>query len=273
MSEDKFDPEGIRRTSSESLHEQLAERLRVLVSQLPQDSKVPTEMELVERYGVSRTTVRRALGALVESGLLVRRQGAGTFVAPQKLVHPLDQLRPFVSIFASVGKRPEGRILRFAWSEEPGDLVGLDVPEALLVRRLYTIDGAPQAMADISVPGAIGQLISRAQIEEHPIYQVLQQQLGLTLSHGEITLTSVAAPADLADPLGISAGEPLLVLSRTTYDKTGRIVEHAVYHLLPDRFELRLTVDADNIENMSYSFRRPAPTLVMRPTEPPTPLA
>ncbi|MFI6346377.1 GntR family transcriptional regulator [Streptomyces sp. NPDC050560] len=264
MSEDNLEQERLRRDSSASMHEQLADRLRALIAQLPQDGRMPGEMELVRRYGVSRTTVRRALGALVDKGLLVRRQGAGTFVAPRKLVHPLDQLRPFVSIFASVGKRPEGRILRFEWSEDPAELSGLDTTAGLLIRRLYTIDGAPQAVADISVPDHVGQRISRAQIEEHPIYQVLQEEFGLILGHGDITLTSVGAPAHLAEPLGIRVGDPLLVLTRTTYDKADRIIEHAVYHLLPDRFALRLTVDAEEIENVSYSFRHPAPTLVMR---------
>jgi GntR family transcriptional regulator len=263
MTEDE--PAGqIRRHSSASLHEQLAEQLRALVDRLAPDSRMPTELELVERYGVSRTTVRRAVGALVEDGLLVRRQGAGTFVAPQKHIHPLDQLRPFVSIFAGSGKQPEGRILRFTWSEDPAALAPLGSKEGLLVRRLYTIDGAPQATADIAVPGHIGQRISRAQIAEHPIYQVLQDDLGLTLSHGDIRLSSVGAPPDLATPLGIDPGLPLLVMTRTTYDTESRPIEHAIYHLLPDRFELRLTVQAHERQNISYSFSRPGPKLVLR---------
>src|SRR4051812_5643689 len=112
------DNSGLTRGSA-SIHQQLAERLRAQVSQMTPDSQIPTENELVSRYGVSRTTVRRALSGLVEEGLLVRRQGAGTFVAPRRIVHPLDQLRPFISIFASVGKRPEGQILRFEWANKP----------------------------------------------------------------------------------------------------------------------------------------------------------
>ncbi|TNC25722.1 GntR family transcriptional regulator [Amycolatopsis alkalitolerans] len=254
----------LRRASSSSMHEQLAVRLRALIAQLPADSRMPTEKDLVDRYGVSRTTVRRALGALVDEGLLVRRQGAGTFVAPQRVVHPLDRLRPFVSIFSSVGKQPEGRILRFEWAENPPQLAALGLSEGLLVRRLYTIDGAPQAVADIAVPGPFGTRISRSQIEEHPIYQVLQD-LGLTLSYGRITLVSQGAAGDLAQHLGVETGHPLLVLSRTTFDEDDRVVEHATYHLLPDRFELRLTVDAAELESVSYSFSRPGPELVMKP--------
>jgi GntR family transcriptional regulator len=252
---------------SASIHQQLAERLRAQVSQMAPDSQMPTEKELVDRYGVSRTTVRRALRGLVDEGLLVRRQGAGTFVAPRRIVHPLDQLRPFISIFASIGKRPEGKVLRFEWVTEPQLEPQTDQPVdgALLIRRLYTIDGAPQAVADIAVPDPFGQRISRAEIEEHPIYQVLQDNLGLTLSYGRIRLTSQGAPEDLAKPLDVSTGHPLLVLQRATMDADDRLLEHATYYLLPDRFELRLTVDATELEKVSYSFSRPGPELVMVP--------
>jgi GntR family transcriptional regulator len=250
---------------SASIHKQLAERLRAQVSQMTPDSQMPTEKELVNRYGVSRTTVRRALSGLVEEGLLVSRQGAGTFVAPRRIVHPLDQLRPFISIFASVGKRPEGQILRFEWVSEPQlpPQVAHPVDGALMIRRLYTIDGAPQAVADIAVPDPFGQRISRAEIDEHPIYQVLQDNLGLTLSYGQIALTSQSATKDLAQPLGVATGHPLLVLQRATMDADDRLLEHATYYLLPDRFELRLTVEATELEKVSYSFGRPGPELVM----------
>jgi GntR family transcriptional regulator len=138
------------------------------------------------------------------------------------------------------------------------------VDGALMIRRLYTIDGAPQAVADIAVPDPFGQRISRAEIKEHPIYQVLQDNLGLALSYARITLTSQSAPEDLADPLGVATGHPLLVLRRETMDAEDRLLEHATYYLLPDRFELRLTVEATELENVSYSFSRPGPELVMR---------
>jgi len=254
----------LHRASSASMHEQLADQLRRLVAQSASDSRMPTEMELVSTYQVSRTTVRRAIAALVEEGLLVRRQGAGTFVSPKRVAHPLDQLRPFVSIFTGIGKYPEGRILRFEWTNDPSALQGLDADSGLLVRRLYVIEGEPQAMADITLPNNVGERISRAQIEEHPIYQVLQQDLGLRLSHGDITLASVGARPDQAELLGVNPGSPLLALSRITYDDSQRTVERARYHLLPDLFELHLTVGAHGSEQLSYSFSRPGPELVMR---------
>jgi GntR family transcriptional regulator len=255
----------LSRGTARSIHEQLADRLRAHVATLATDAQMPTEHELVKTYGVSRTTVRRAVSALVDDGLLVRRQGAGTFVAPQRIVHPLDQLRPFVSIFTRVGKQPEGHVLRFEWSTQPqlpADF-GPAAESALLVRRLYVLDGVPQAIADIAIPDPFGQRISRAEIDEHPIYQVLQDSLGLTLDHARINLTSQPASEALAGPLQVDAGHPLLVMRRATVDVEQRPVEYVSYYLLPERFELRLTVEARQPEKLAYSFRRPGPELVM----------
>lgn len=255
--------------SATSMHAQVEARLRALIAPLPSDARLPTESDLAATYGVSRTTIRRAVGALVEEGTLVRRQGAGTFVTPRPMVHALDQLRPFVSIFTSAGREPEGRILRFAWSDDapaprPTPEGATGPWRGLCFRRLYTIDGVPQAIGDITVPDPVGQRISRAQLEAHPIYRVLQEDMSITLSHGDITVGTVAASGDVATPLGIAAGDPLLTMSRVTYDTDERIVEYVTYYLLPDRFELRLSVRATETALAPYAFRDTGPELVMR---------
>ncbi|MBK1783427.1 GntR family transcriptional regulator [Prauserella cavernicola] len=245
---------------------QLADALRAQIATMEPDSQLPTEADLVARYGVSRTTVRRALGDLVDEGLLVRRQGAGTFVAHRRIVHPLDRLRPFVSIFAGSGEQPEGRLLRYEWVDEPVlPSAQSPVSGALLVRRLYMIDDEPQVVADIAVPDPFGQRVSRAEIEQHPVYQVLREQLGLTPAYGRITLSSQAASDDLAPALGLPEGHPLLVLRRTTLDSGDRLLEHATYYLRPDRFELQLTVDAAGMEKVAYDFGEPGAALVLVP--------
>jgi len=149
-------------------------------------------------YAVSRTTVRRAVQSLVNASLLVRRQGKGTFVCEQRMVHPLDRLRPFVSLFIGAGKHPEGKILSYEWVDDAsapvasGDATVATVATvaALRVRRLYSLDGQPQAAAEIFVPEPFGQQITRGEIEEHPVYQVLHDKLGLVPHHADVTVRS-----------------------------------------------------------------------------------
>jgi GntR family transcriptional regulator len=121
----------------------------------------------------------------------------------------------------------------------------------------------PLAVADIFVPAPFGQQISRAEIEEHPVYQVLQNRLHLALSRATITLRSVPAPADLSESLHIDPGGSLLVMARATYDGEGRLVEAALFYLPANKFELQLNVSAAPTQELSYSFTRPGAELVL----------
>jgi GntR family transcriptional regulator len=203
--------------------------------------------------------------SLVDEGLLIRRQGKGTFAAPQRIVHPLDQLRPFISIFTAAGVRPIGHLLSYGWaspSEVPRSMPAMS-DGALRVRRLYLLADAPQALADIYVPGPFGKQIARLEIEEHPIYQVLQDKLGITLAHATVTLRSAQASGELAERLRLDPGAALLVMQRATYDDQERLVEGALYHLPADKFELQLSVPARRPEALSYSFTHPGANLVL----------
>lgn len=250
--------EPLERRGVTTMHAQLQARLRQLVASSQPGQQLPTEQQLTVMFGVSRSTVRRAVQAFVDDGTLVRRQGKGTFVAATRLVQPLDHLRPFISMFTAAGRYPVGTVLDYRWIADPS-LVPRPArdEEHLLVRRLYSLDGVPQALADIFVPAGLGRRISREDIEEHPIYEVLQDHLGVGLHHADIVLGARGAGMDEAAALRCAVGSPLLVMQRTTYDDHGEIVESALYHLPAAMFELRLTVQAQEVEPQSYSFSRP----------------
>lgn len=253
-----------RRTQA-AMHHQLAQLLRARVMRLQPGEQFPTEHQLAADYQISRTTVRRSVQTLVAEGLLVRRQGKGTFVAPQRIVHPLDRLRPFVSIFTAAGIMPTGHVLAYQWVSGADTPAGLPAMErgALLVRRLYLLAETPQAVAEIYVPDPFGQQIARSEIQEHPIYQVLQDKLNLTLAQGAVTLRSTPASSPIAEHLQLPPGNPVLVMQRATYDDQDRLVECAFYHLPADKFELQLSVPARQPETLSYSFSHPGANLVL----------
>src|SRR5207244_13285930 len=69
---------------------QLRDLLAVLVRQLPPGAALPTERELTDRFGVSRSTVRQALTRLEAEQRIFRRQGSGTYVAEPKIEQPLE---------------------------------------------------------------------------------------------------------------------------------------------------------------------------------------
>lgn len=264
-----FSEAPLERTGIATVHAQLQARLRQFVASAQPGQQLPTEQQLTEMFGVSRSTVRRAVQQFIDDGTLVRRQGKGTFVAATRLVQPLDHLRPFISMFTAAGKYPEGTVLDYKWVADPALVPQPARDEGhLLVRRLYRLNGVPQALADIFVPGSLGRRISRGDIEEHPIYEVFQRQLGVSLDHADIVLGARDADVEQAGPLECPIGSSLLLMQRTTYDNQNEVVESALYYLPASMFELRLTVQAQEIEPQSYSFSRPHLVWTETPTAP-----
>ena len=99
--------QSLERGCAYSLYEQIADRLRQqLVVNVPPGGQIPTEEALMQAYGVSRSTVRKAMQRLVDESVLVRKQGKGTFVSRHlpKIVHSIDRMAPFLETFRQIGE-------------------------------------------------------------------------------------------------------------------------------------------------------------------------
>lgn len=256
--------EALIRASAVPVHQQLATRIRRMADSLGPGGQLPTETELMRQYKVSRATVRRALSTLVEEDLLIRHRGKGTFVRHGRLVQ-LDQLRPFVSIFTEAGQQPEGSVLIHEWTSDPEKLpstIAQSGQQALRVRRLYEADGTPAGIADIFIPQDLGLLITRADLEQHPVYQVIRNKLGLDPDHADVIVRSATVTEDLT-ALQAPLGTPLLVLQRTTFNRNGRLLESTLLYLPADSVELQLRVHAQELQGAeSYDFPSTSPRLV-----------
>lgn len=221
---------GLQRRRHSALHSQLSERLAAVIAELDEGAALPTEAELTQQYGVSRTTVRRALAELAERGLVVSQQGRGSFVAPQRVERSLADLGGFVDAFTDAGLQVRSELVRFAWSHAGG---GLEF------RRSYRVAGETWAVADGLVLEPYGSQLSRADLERHPSYHLLQQRGAVAASR--ITVCCAPTPADIAADLASPDGGWTLVLRRVLTDGDGSPVQRTTYHLRPDRFEFSLT--------------------------------
>ncbi|MDN3519812.1 GntR family transcriptional regulator [Aquisalimonas lutea] len=243
--------------SAVAVHEQLSEALRREIESQKAGARLPTEKELVARFNVSRSTVRRAIETLVDKGLLVRRQGKGTYVAGKRPVQMVDRLAPFVESFTASGLTPIVSLLEYTWfadSDSAPDPLAKQEGGILFVRRLYRAEGVPHAIAEIYVPERFGRFMSRADVEEHPIYQVLQERAGKEPRYANITLTCVAAKPHIASLLELNEGDLIPCLKRVSYGDDGEVLEVMTAPLRPDAFELRTTVGTDHSRPVSFTF-------------------
>jgi GntR family transcriptional regulator len=136
----------VRQKGGLPLYAQLAGVLRELINgeELEPGSRLPSEPELVARYGVSRATSAKALDVLEREGLVQREQGRGTFVRDTILERPLPELTSFTEHVTKAGYKPGQRLLSVerARAEAAGSLASqfeADL-EVVVVRRVRLVD-------------------------------------------------------------------------------------------------------------------------------------
>lgn len=224
------------------------ERLRAeLLSELldgtyPSGVKLPNEDELAERSGVSRATVREAVGGLVEAGYLTRRHGSGTYVAgtlPRR--HALDTSVSYLSMIREAGMAPGLVILDQSEREptaEEADALRVAADEPLLrVERIRTADGRPVVYSVDLLP--LRYVAGDPAKLDASLYDVLAKS-GHAVRGASARLVPVVAEPRLADLLEVEAATPLLHIDQVDFDGDGHPVMLSAEWHVADAFELHI---------------------------------
>ena len=183
---------------------------------------IPSELELAARFKVSQGTVRKAIDALADDNLLVRRQGKGTFVA----THAEQEVRfRFLRLVPESGT-PGGMARRFIdcrRQRAPADVaraLALKAGDATLqVRRVLSFEGRPVVLDDIWLPGQAfkGLTAERLSDYEGPMYRLFESEFGVRMIRADEKLRAVAADAESAALLDVAPGAPLLSVERLSF--------------------------------------------------------
>lgn len=204
--------------------------------------KLPTEAELSARFGVNRHTVRHALAALAERGLVHARRGAGVFVAQRPTDYPLGRRVRFHQNVLAAGQTPSRRISRSetrpcdaeearALRLRPGDPVHV-------VEGVSLADAQPIAAFRSVFPAARFPGLPEALRETQSITRALAA-LGLTdYTRAETRLTAGLADPVLALALAIRPGAPVLRTVALNVDAKGVPVEHGTTWFAGERVTL-----------------------------------
>ncbi|MFF8828194.1 GntR family transcriptional regulator [Streptomyces sp. NPDC015131] len=235
------------RTSPVPLYFQLSQQLEAAIEcgTLTPGSLLGNEIELAGRLGLSRPTVRQAIQALVDKGLLVRRRGVGTQVVHSQVRRPLE-LSSLYDDLEAAGQRPATTVLAHRVEPAPAEVAAaLGVPEGTDVRyveRLRLAHDEPVARLRNHLP--LGLLDLDGEVLERSGLYRLMRGAGITLHSARQKVGARAATAQEADLLTEAEGAPLLTMERTTFDDTGRAVEFGshIYRASRYAFEFQLLV-------------------------------
>lgn len=221
-------------------------KARIEAGEYGPGDRLPSELELARLYGVSRITSRQALDLLGAEGLLVRRQGMGSFVAQRRVTQPLVRLTDFVEDMAEAGLRPESRVLAFAIETAPTDIatvLGIE-PDAEVHRldRLRLADGSPIALDWTWLPLPFGRLLLEHDLTRRTIYSILEGEYGIPIVSGEYTLAAAVAEEEQAALLHVPRGAPLLVFARTSRTSSDKPVYCQRRFYRADRVQYRVSL-------------------------------
>ena len=227
------------------------EQLRLILeemcdNELSPGDPLPGERALEEAYGVSRITVRRAIGDLVAAGRLRRVRGKGTFVAPAPLVSRLH-LASFSDEMKAQRVEASSRILLSERTAPPEDVATYfgSPPNAphIHLRRLRLGDGEPYAVDDAWYNAALVPDLLENDVYRS-VYTLLEEEYGLGITEAEQTVSAVAAGAHNAPLLDVAPDTALLHIVR--YARSGaHNVEFCSSVYRTDRYRLTTRVARD----------------------------
>ncbi len=235
--------ENIDKNSPIPAYYQIMNHLREKIEEgdYPVNSTVPPERELVEMYQVSRMTVRQAIAELVNEGILVRRKGIGTFVAPPKIEQKLNSLTSFTEDMAHRGMKAGGHILSFkelAPDSTIRKILSLSVEDTVFESvRLRLADEEPMALETTTLVASLCPGLKREDLENQSLYKLLTERWNLQLEYATQSLEPILAPSHEATILHVAPGAPLLLMYRVTYDQSGRAFEHVKSLYRGDRYK------------------------------------
>jgi DNA-binding GntR family transcriptional regulator len=235
----------VDRSSPVPLYFQVAQRLEQLIESgdLATGTRLENEIDLADRLGLSRPTMRRAIEYLVDRGLLVRKRGVGTQVVPAKVRRQLE-LTSLYDDLARTRRDPRTQVLSFATEPASGALaleLGLPAGTDLYVfERLRYAGAEPLALMRNHVPAGLLRL-TPGDLEVQGLYNLLRAN-GVNLRIAKQSVGARAATAAEARTLGEARGAPLLTMVSAAYDDQGRAVEHGDHLYRASRYSFDLTL-------------------------------
>jgi DNA-binding GntR family transcriptional regulator len=238
-------PAEVDRNSPVPLYFQVAQHLEQMIESgdLPTGTRLENENGLAVRFGLSRPTMRRAIGYLVDRGLLIRRRGVGTEVGPAKVRRQVE-LTSLYDDLAKSSRSPRTQVLSFAVKAAPDEIaaeLGLAAgTEVYVFERLRYAEAEPLALLHNYVPASLLRL-SAADLEAQGLYNLFRRS-GINLRIARQSIGARASTAAEARALGESKGAPLLTMSRAVHDDLGRAVEYGNHIYRASRYSFDITL-------------------------------
>ena len=203
--------------------------------------KIMTEAEMAKEYGVSLITVRKAVGSLMEKGLVMRKQGKGTFVTKPKYSRNMKKLQSFTEMCEQMGVKPGAQVLEnrlIMADKKVADRLGIEPgSNVVYISRLRLADGEPVQVEKSYFPLKYAFLLEE-DLNNGSMFECLKEKAGAKVASSEKMIELCRATAEEAALMDVKKGDYLLFVKSTAYDENGEPMYAGIQLINGGRFSL-----------------------------------
>jgi GntR family transcriptional regulator len=223
------------------LHEQLKVILKEEILSGCYKEKIPSERELMERFSVSRSTVRQAVLALVHEGVLEKVHGRGTFISLRPIEEWLGNITSFNDIVTEMGMKPSIKIIGQGITNSPEDAATtLGLNEFYFFERIRYADDIPIAIEKQYYPLEIGTKLAKFDLNNAAIYDILEKSLGINLWKAQEIITCQMATPEETEILKLPQQMCVLTTEKFISDINDNPIEYEKSVFRSDMYAFRI---------------------------------
>ena len=212
---------------------------------------LPSESEMCKSFDISRSTVRQAVSMLEDEGLVVRKQGRGTFVAEPKVRRKTEMVYSFTSEISSMGMTPSSTLIEFEVIDPTPDIVkvlelsGADSKVYRFV-RIRHVDGEPLILETSFYPQYIYPKLTKELLQTHSFYSLLYE-VGIIPANAVDSYEAVLMSRKEAEMLNSKPGSCGFFVQRRTFTESGMVYEFTQSLMRADRVKLDVYLHKDGV--------------------------
>ncbi len=237
-------PLSISRPNHATLTDQTVMAIQEAIKQgkFPAGSQLPSEMELLQMLGVSRTTLREALRVLEEQRLIRKKRGLGTFVMERAIVKDLSRNFGITEMISQAGYTPGMSDVSIKLDKASKALAEkMGIPEnsaTVVIERIRTADQVPVVWTRDIMPEQYlgGWMPTLSVLNQSSLYECLERYANIRIISGVASFNAVQAGREIAEKLEIQRNALLLLIDQMDSDQNQRSVLYSTEYHLTDKF-------------------------------------
>lgn len=230
------------------LHVQLKEKIENKIRQGIFKEQIPSERQFMEKYQISRSTVREAINLLVMEGVLEKRHGKGTFVSLRPIDDWLGHLSSTTETIRDLGMEPGAKLIDHYIIEPPAnvqEVTGFET--AYFIRRLRFADNIPFGIERHYYPMSIGEALVKYNLDNTTLYDLLENELGIQFANAKQVISSGELLEEDKRYLQIPEKSGTLIAERTIRDDSGKVIEFEKAYYRSDMYQFTINLSRKNV--------------------------